>query len=662
MCGISGIFSKSCIDVHSLHQMNSIISHRGPDDEGFTLFNDATVEMLGSSDTCDSLWSSNYKYSPKRDINTASIVAKGGFGHRRLSILDLSPKGHQPMCSNCERYWITYNGEIYNYVEIREELIQLGYSFQTGTDTEVILASYAEWGVDCQNKFNGMWAFAIFDRIDQTIFISRDRFGIKPLYYWTCPKGDFYFASEIKQFTVVENWKAVLNKKRAFDYLYFSFTDHTDETFFTGVFSIPPGSYFFGKAGQKFMPNERIFSEKWYKPVIQKSRLGFNQVKEQFLEKFKLAVNLQMRSDVKVGVSLSGGLDSSAVTCYASELIQGQNNSEKIHTYSSCSVDERFDERKWVEEVVAHSKTSSHINYPSGDDVFELTDKLIWHMDEPYQSQSVMLGHEVYKMAKDNGTAVILNGQGADEYLSGYGLFRLMRRKRLLRSLKFRKLLQDVDDWQELKNVIRGFFLDGLPKGVRYNLSFYGKSNHYANKVINWKALIDKRSHPFSLFKGRKSSNLDLSNQQLFKDPLQKYLRWEDRNSMANSIEARVPFLDHNLVEFCQSLPLDFLDSKNHSKRLLVESMEGLIPEKVRLRKDKKGFITPEELWLTDNYEAEFTSMLESNLSFAKGIIKEDEAREYLRKMQNREVEFDYFYWRIILFCVWMRVFEVELQ
>ena len=203
MCGISGVISKTNIHIDSFVKMNQIIRHRGPDDEGFVLFNDVNFEVFGSADTASESYESNEKYSPKMDIKNTSFEAYIGFGHRRLSILDLSPKGHQPMCSNEERYWITFNGEIYNYIEIRDELIQLGYSFNTDTDTEVIINAYKQWGIDCQHKFNGMWAFAIYDTIEKSIFLSRDRFGIKPLYYWFSTEGDFYFGSEIKQFTAL---------------------------------------------------------------------------------------------------------------------------------------------------------------------------------------------------------------------------------------------------------------------------------------------------------------------------------------------------------------------------------------------------------------------------------------------------------------------------
>ena len=243
MCGVAGVISKNnSAKTEDVYRMTQSIRHRGPDDEGYCVVSlDNTVSCLWGKDTFLNKEFSSIPYYPIRDINSVAGEFKLIFGHRRLSILDLSPLGHMPMSYKNNRYWITYNGEIYNYLEIKQELETLGHTFISNTDTEVILASYAEWGVDCLNHFDGMWSFAIYDVETENVFIARDRFGIKPFYYWYSPNGNLYFGSEIKEFVSLDSWNAKLNSQRAWDYLAYSLTDHTEETMFQGVFQLQCG-------------------------------------------------------------------------------------------------------------------------------------------------------------------------------------------------------------------------------------------------------------------------------------------------------------------------------------------------------------------------------------------------------------------------------------
>ena len=662
MCGISGVISLTSVNNDSLVKMNQIIKHRGPDDDGFVLFNDNKFIPFGSEDTARDSWSANELYTPESDIKTSTFQAKVGFGHRRLAILDLSPKGHQPMCTKDGRYWVTFNGEVYNYIEIRDELLELGYTFSSNTDTEVILAAYQEWGEACQNRFNGMWAFAIYDRIENTIFLSRDRFGIKPLYYWFSPEGAFYFASEIKQFTVLTGWKAVLNKEMALDYLYYSLTDHTEETLFQGVFSIPPSHSILASIEILTHNKTKLKTKQWYKLKREDSRLTFEESKLQFLKKFKDSIRLHLRADVSIGTSLSGGLDSSSIVSYVNVLLREANKPELQKTFSSCSEDPRFDERFWMEEVVKETQVDGHYVYPKGEDVFKLTEKLIWYMDEPYQSQSAFLGYHVFEEAQKNKVIVLLNGQGADEYLSGYSEYKLLRQKNLVKKLKYNQLYNELGSIKEVLKMIVNVIFDGLPNDLKYALSLRNTKNRFFSKIINFKILNTKRIHPYKRLKYRKQSHNSISNHQLFNEPLQKYLRWEDRNSMAHSVEARVPFLDHRLVEFVHTLPLHYLDSPNYSKIILVEALKGILPEIVRNRKDKKGFITPEQKWFMEDFPKQFLDLFDENIKFAKDIINSSEAKKYLINMQKGKIPFDYSYWHIILFCMWMKTFNVDIE
>ncbi|WP_250632424.1 asparagine synthase (glutamine-hydrolyzing) [Rhodoflexus caldus] len=664
MCGISGIITDDKrLPIGDLVRMNQIIRHRGPDDEGFVLFNDADVEVCGGADTAAASWQYPTAYQPQSPItDTALQQAEVALGHRRLSILDLSPKGHQPMCDAERRYWITFNGEVYNYIEIRRELETMGFRFSTDTDTEVIINSYKAWGTDCQHKFNGMWAFAIYDRQEKRIFLSRDRFGIKPLYYWVSPAGLFYFGSEIKQFTVCSGWRAVLNQDMAADYLLHSLTDHTDETLFKGVYQLLPGHCLamtidrLPKSG-----GQKVSQHKWYHAPRETFTGTFNEAKNIFRERFQSAVELHLRADVPVGSALSGGLDSSAIVSYVNVLLKQQGKEELQKTFSSCSQDKRYDEREWMDEVVRHTNVDGHFVYPKGEDVFTLTEQIIWHMDEPYQSQSAFLGYHVFQEARKNGVIVLLNGQGADEYLSCYGELETLRLRQLLRRCQFGRLRREMaaNPWISLSTL---FYLE-LPLQVRLRLSGQARKRTRLHEVINHDLLAESKGiHPYERQGYQKKDAQEITNYQMLVEPLQKYLHWEDRNSMAHGIEARVPFLDYRLVEFTRSLPLDYLTAHDQTKKVMIHALEGILPETVRNRKDKKGFITPEQRWFLEDYSREFLDLFDTNVGFTQGLIKWQEGMAFLQDMQAGKIPFDYAYWRLILFSVWMKRFSVTID
>jgi asparagine synthase (glutamine-hydrolysing) len=320
MCGISGIINtgSGTIGAKAIKAMTDIIKHRGPDDTGYLLVDEKRLIITaGDNDTPAEAYTTVTPYQPKCNI---SGIPENNFtvalGHRRLSIMDLSPFGHCPLSYKNGRYWITYNGEIYNFKTLRDELVTLGHHFISHADTEVILAAYAEWGTACLQRLQGMWAFAIYDTESEEIFISRDRFGIKPLYYWVNQNNSFSFASEIKQFTVLPGWKATLNNKRAYDYLMYNMTDHTDETMFAGVYHILAGHYF--KSSIKNFAaaaDGRVKAVRWYDPAYTGSNISFTDAAETFESFFRASVKKHMVADVPVGAALSGGLDSSAVVC-----------------------------------------------------------------------------------------------------------------------------------------------------------------------------------------------------------------------------------------------------------------------------------------------------------------------------------------------------------
>ncbi|MFN4083085.1 MAG: asparagine synthase (glutamine-hydrolyzing) [Bacteroidia bacterium] len=664
MCGISGVVSKKSVDKQSLQKMNFIIKHRGPDDEGFVLFNNNFFYVAYGNDTAIKSIQSNIHYCPKTSINQVDEDTQLAFGHRRLSIIDLSPKGHQPMCSKDERYWITYNGEVYNYLEIRSELEDLGYTFNTNTDTEVIIYSYIQWGQECQHKFNGMWAFAIYDRLEKKLFLSRDRFGIKPLYYYVCNDNIFYFGSEIKQFTVLPNWEAIGNKPRVLDYLFYSTTDHTDETMFKRVFQIKPGHYAIIDIESDFINNDgKIIQKSWYKFKDVSYQGKFEEAASEFRNYFIESVKSHLKADVPVGSALSGGLDSSAVVCAINKISieAGWNNVQK--TFSSVSKHDKYSEKQWIDEVINQIKVEPSFIYPTAEEAIKQIEKITWHMDEPFQSLSPFLSYNVFAKAKKEGIIVLLNGQGADEYLSGYGEFDNLMLKKELFKLNFKLVFNFLNRNRGLGILacIKAIFKLAIPYTFLQKLGIANKVRTPLKKLLTFKINTKTYIHPYKINNYKRLSLIEISNYQMLNDPLQRYLHWEDRNSMANSTEARVPFLDYKLVEFTKSLPLSYLTNLEQTKLILVKALWDILPPKTRERKDKIGYISPEEIWFTNEFKNEFIQLFDNYSNSASFILDIPNTRDYLIKMQDGKIPFSYDYWRIIHLCIWIKVFNVKL-
>lgn len=671
MCGISGVINNALQNYNSLDlkAMTNPINHRGPNDVGYLLFDlEGNIHLLGDDDTPQEVYNSQISYKPTNSINQSHCIEFSlAFGHRRLSIIDLSPFGHNPMAYNNGRYWITFNGEIYNYQELKIELIALGHHFISKTDTEVILAAYSEWGIACQDKFNGMWAFCIYDSVTQEIFMSRDRFGIKPLYYWNSPGNSFCFGSEIKQFTFLPGWKSILNRQKCFDYLVYNMTDHSDETMFKGVYHIPPGHYFKSAVNNiKADVTGKINSLKWYQPVYKSYSGSFEEAAKIFEKHFKNSVKEHLISDVQVGSALSGGLDSTAIVCEINNLLRQEGKENIQKTFSYCASDEKYNEKKWIDQVVNATKVNAHYISLTGEEVFKKTEDLIWFNDEPAQSQSLLACFQVYSSAKSNNVKVLINGQGADEYLSGYGAFTTLRWVLLLKKCRFKKLNYEIINTPgySKKMFLNTYFklcYHIVPIIIKRYFSRKKKEYQALLSVISLEILQAKQLHPYDTIPFKSNSIYDIAQKQLLFDPLQKYLRYEDRMSMANSIEARVPFLDHRLVEFSTQLPADFLDGIGEVKKIMLHGLKNILPKVIRDRKDKIGFITSEENWVKEEFTKEFRTMLEQSIGLSKGIITA-EALTYFDKVVKGTVPFSYNYWRLIQFGLWMKIFNIELN
>jgi asparagine synthase (glutamine-hydrolysing) len=607
MCGISGIISKNTTEHHQiLQKMNSRIIHRGPDAEGTYL-----------------------------DSNVA-------LGHRRLSILDLSEQGNQPMSKH--DFVIVFNGEIYNYIELREELKNLGYSFTSQTDTEVILSSYHCWGSECLKKFNGMWAFLIYNPKAQEIFASRDQFGIKPLYY-SENENLIAFASEIKQFLELPGFKPTLNKLVAAKFLINGQLNQQQETFFEGVLELKPGcSLRLNTIDLKFKIT------KWYDFKLQKnqSTISYEDALKRFINYFQDAVNIRMRADVKVGSCLSGGIDSSSIVCS----IQDQGVS--VETVTSCYADKRFDEQEFSDIVTLNTRFKAHKIY--GDNSMnrrEVLRKMIYHQDQPVATGSHFSEYNVFSEAHKRKLIVMLDGQGSDEYLGGYPEFKTVFFSSLLYTFKWNSLNKLVEQEASLyklskleiyKRELKSLFYYPFIAGIK---RIQGKKNKEYSKSLA--LLIDSDIKSPKNF--RELSVLELETTSL---PYQ--LHSEDRNSMLFSIESRLPFLDYRLVEFCLSLPDHFKYRDGYTKKILRDAIAKL-PQAIKDRKDKMGFVSPDESWVKENANY-FLEQMKKAMTEYQFITQEFINQFNLFLVGKRSYETKYF--RVISLIIFCEEFKIK--
>jgi asparagine synthase (glutamine-hydrolysing) len=598
MCGIAGLYDpQGHADLGRLHEMSRLLRHRGPDDEGMVLVDpDGGAETLGGADTPPEAYASRLPYAPgKSTLARVNAPTPIGLLHRRLSIVDLSPSGHQPMCDSDGRLWITYNGEIYNYVELRAELETHGERFVSTSDTEVILAAYRRFGPACLERFNGMFALALWDGDRRELFCARDRLGVKPFYYqWDGRR--FAFASDPRALVLTQDQRIRPRLEAVRDLVALDWVDHDAHTFFDGVWQLPPGhTLTVGESG--------FTVRRWWGLDPRRHALGTSdQWREEFEQLFSDAVRLRLRADVEVGSCLSGGLDSSAVVTTAGRIL-----TRPIHAFS-CAYDEgpAYDERPYARLTVEASGAMPHVVVPDGHDFWEVFDRLHDLQGEPTAGPGLYSQWKVMELAHGAGLKVLLDGQGGDETLAGY--FRYL-------PIRMRDLLGRGD--------VAGALAMFGPVAVRLGIAVT-----LALTLEPWlpSPLVSALRRRYGQGKDRVLSpalraigpapaprpphewGSGLANQLAF-DTLQRLLpsllRYEDRNSMAFSIETRLPFLDYRLVELAFSLPDDQRLSGVTSKAILRQALADRIPSAVLERRDKMGFETPTDRWLTERFAAE---------------------------------------------------------
>lgn len=638
MCGIFAVLDLDSRNVHlqTLMKMSNALVHRGPDDCGL-----AYLELYGK----------------KRVILGEEISDKAGgppldgllaFGHRRLSIIDLSEAGHQPMCNETGEIWIIYNGEIYNYVELSEELVKKGHVFKSRTDTEVILHAYEEWGLGCLNRFNGMWAFALWDGKRQRLFCSRDRFGIKPFYYFFNGQK-FVMASEIKALLQDSAIERAPNHRRIYDYLEFGYLDHTEETCFKNIYQLKGSHYMVLELRDTQIPRLNI---QRYWDIKRREMNEGGPFHVRFFELFEDSIRLHMRSDVPVGTCLSGGLDSSSIVMTAKRFI----NSNSHKTFSSCFEDKKYDEREFIDSVSKSAGTESHFVYPRAMDLFEEIESLIWHQDEPFESTSIYAQWNVFKLTKINNVKVVLDGQGGDELLAGYHSYFGAYLAELLRTLRLQKFIREYQRIRELHHYSNGWLFQYLIRSMISPQTVH-MLRTLTRRKTKWLEPDGDTRNP--LVFPKKFGNIFFNNlfHSLMHLTLPRFLHYEDRNSMAHSIEARVPFLDYRLVEFVFSLPMYQLIKDGMTKKILREAMRGVLPETVRTRMDKMGYVTPEDIWFRGILKKEIEDILESKSFAERGYFDIGEIKKAFKEHCAGRVNLGSTIWRWVNLELWYRTF-----
>ncbi|MDI7261499.1 MAG: asparagine synthase (glutamine-hydrolyzing) [Thermodesulfobacteriota bacterium] len=650
MCGIAGIYSyEGGKRSEWIKRMTHSLLHRGPDDEGFLAANFESGKAYPLTGKESKV--------PGLRLEEFNVPVHLFLGHRRLSILDLSPSGHQPMSNEDETLWIVHNGEVYNYLEIRKELESLGHHFKSQTDTEVILHAYEEWGVDCLSRFNGMWAFAIIDLKKKRIFCSRDRAGVKPFYYLYNGKR-FCFASEIKALLQIDDFYPETNEQVVADYLFSGLLDHTHETFFKNIHQLRPGEY--------LMAESKGLTIKSYWDIEVKE-IHFprkDDYAERFYELLEDSIRLRLRTDVPIGTCLSGGLDSSSIVCLASKLmfegihIDPWLVGEKQKTFSSCFEDPTYDERRFIESVIQHTKAENNYVFPSVDAFFKEMPRLLWHQEEPFGSTSIYAQWNVMRLAKERGVTVLLDGQGGDELLAGYPPSFYALFKQTVRQVALVSLIKEIRGFLKHQGQMIDQFVPRVISSLVSNV-FNPLFQHLNPGGFGWIEESFKKKYYRSVTKPNRFEN-ELNNYlyHIFRSAaLPSLLHYEDRNSMAYSIETRLPFLDYRLVEFVFGLPMEFKIRGGVTKIILRKAMEGILPEEVRNRMDKMGFVTPEADWLRTTLRDPIREIFNSKSFSERGIFNIANVHRAFQDHCNGKVDNHSMIWRCVNLELWLRTF-----
>ena len=623
MCGIVGLINKNKqpVNVSLLSQMAAAIHHRGPDDEGHFIDNNV------------------------------------GFYHKRLSIIDLKT-GHQPM--TFKNHTIVFNGEIYNYKELKIELQSKGHKFQTTSDTEVILKMYEEYGENCVNQLNGMFAFIIYDKNENKLFVARDHFGIKPLYFHN-DESYLIFGSEIKAILQHPNIDAIPNYNAVNQYLTFQYVIG-NETLFKNIYKLLPGHQM-----SINLNSMDIKISKYWEPSF---RVDNHHTEEYFIHELKHllndTINIQLRSDVPVGSYLSGGMDSSIVTILASKLLNGNFKSFT----GAFREGQEFDETRYAREVAESSSSELFEIYPTEDEFINLLPKLIYHLDEPAAGPGLFPQYMVSKLAAQN-VKVVLGGQGGDEIFGGYARYVVAYLEQAIKGA----IYESNEEGEHIVSL--NTILPNLPHLHNYMpmLKEFMKTNAFGEMDERYFRLIDRRNGSNELFTDDFISTYnkeEILNQfkKLFNDPdtksfynkmthfdmtssLPALLQVEDRVSMAVSIESRVPLLDRRIADLIASMPASMKFKGAEMKYILKRATSDILPQSILERKDKMGFPVPLHIWAKNKAAGFFEDVLLSSTSQTRGIFN----TENIRNLIHNERAFGRKLWGILCLELWFQQF-----
>jgi asparagine synthase (glutamine-hydrolysing) len=636
------------------------LRHRGPDDEGFLAVDTGTGTRTALTGR-----DSRVEGQPARSFAGRADLF---LGHRRLAILDLSAAGHQPMVRPGGDAWIVFNGEIYNYLALRRELSALGHAFSTDTDTEVLLAAWEAWGEECVDRLDGMWAFVVYDRRRNLLFGARDRFGVKPFYYIR-EEGRFAFASEIKALLGVPFYQVKLNEAAVFDYLVLGRLESEEEGFFRGIFELPPAHAFTlslaDGAFRKWRHYDLPFEGRWGRFDARVMAGHRDRIRERVVE----SVRLRLQSDVPVGSCLSGGLDSSSIVCIVSDLLGRERLSqvgERQKAFTACYDESTgIDESRWAKLVADRTKADWIRVFPRGDEMLRDLEDLVHTQDIPFGSTSIYAQYRVMQTAGASGVKVLLDGQGADELFAGYSYYYGNYFAEMIRNFDLPALVRETrglgnspTTFAQLWPSLRSAFGAAIPLPALRNLLYRIRRTPTQPGMSRRPPLL---AHDFWSRNKERSAPVPAPTplngrlrEQMAGGNLKTLLRYEDRNSMRFSIEARTPFADDRaLIEDVFSIPSAYKIHDGWSKHLLRESMRGLLPEAVRLRRDKIGFGTPEYDWIT-THRAELKRYLVPGLERFLDVPHLDRTWDELVLGQVRTGIT--WFWRYINFAIWWKV------
>ena len=626
MCGFVGRYVRHGSHVTPVDINGAIetLKHRGPDSSGLCAF----------------------------ELDSGNLQ----LGFRRLSIIDLSPSGDQPFTSNDQRFVMVFNGEIYNYLELRSQLISKGHIFKSDSDTEVLITAWQEWGIESVNKFIGMFAIVIFDKLNSEIWCIRDAYGIKPFFY-SFDKDSFSFASEINTLIKLQNLSPRMNQDVAMKYVIGGEYDRSVETFFESVYQLDPGHFFKIELANK---NITIGSRRWWFPNIKENRsLSFENAAEALREQFLESIRLHLRSDVRVATALSGGLDSSAIVSAIRKIAPDLD----IHTFSYVADDHRINERHWIDLVNSKTNSIPHLVEIVPDDFHVDLADLIKSQGEPFGSTSLYAQYRIYKTAKEAGVTVMLDGQGADELLAGYFGYPENRVQSLLDNRAYFPAISLISKWskwpgREPKYLVTSSAIYILPDKLQ-KITSQKVRLHGFPSFVNKDFLFDKNFvdvYPDQDWKGRRLTQRLLKEQS--NGALTSLLRHADRNSMRWSVESRVPFLNTNLSELVLTFPEKYLLNDNgETKSVFREAMRGIVDQRILDRKDKIGFASPQKKWVTRDLLNE-ESLRDGLLSvdfFDQKLVQRYIAQETIGGSKDMSQK-----WRIYNLIKWRQIFNIR--